>query len=402
LIKTVYTVSEVTHFIRQILEAEDILQGIWIRGEVSNLRQPSSGHIYFTLKDKQSQLRSVMFKGDSLSLKFKLEDGLSVLSFGSISVYERAGQYQLYVRELQPEGLGALYLAFEQLKEKLEKEGLFEKAHKKPIPKFPQKIGVITSLTGAAVRDILTTIERRFDSVFLILVPAVVQGEEAKKSIVQALSLINKLKDVDVVILARGGGSLEELWAFNEELVARAIYDSRIPVVTGIGHETDLTIADLTADLRAPTPTAAAEQVVPQKEELLKYLASQKSYLKQIMSKNLNAFRYRLENLKQSSVFRAPLDKTLQYRQQVDELNNKLNLYFSYNLKSKREALLNLSGKLEVLSPLSVISRGYSICQRADDKRIVRKISDTKVGERIEVKVLDGKIRAGVEELQLD
>ncbi|PIU67963.1 MAG: exodeoxyribonuclease VII large subunit [Armatimonadetes bacterium CG07_land_8_20_14_0_80_40_9] len=402
MIKTVYTVSEVTHFIRQILEAEDILQGIWIRGEVSNLRQPSSGHIYFTLKDKQSQLRSVMFKGDSLSLKFKLEDGLSVLSFGSISVYERAGQYQLYVRELQPEGLGALYLAFEQLKEKLEKEGLFEKAHKKPIPKFPQKIGVITSLTGAAVRDILTTIERRFDSVFLILVPAVVQGEEAKKSIVQALSLINKLKDVDVVILARGGGSLEELWAFNEELVARAIYDSRIPVVTGIGHETDLTIADLTADLRAPTPTAAAEQVVPQKEELLKYLASQKSYLKQIMSKNLNAFRYRLENLKQSSVFRAPLDKTLQYRQQVDELNNKLNLYFSYNLKSKREALLNLSGKLEVLSPLSVISRGYSICQRADDKRIVRKISDTKVGERIEVKVLDGKIRAGVEELQLD
>ena len=402
MIKTVYTVSEVTHFIRQILEAEDILQGIWIRGEVSNLRQPSSGHIYFTLKDKQSQLRSVMFKGDSLSLKFKLEDGLSVLSFGSISVYERAGQYQLYVRELQPEGLGALYLAFEQLKEKLEKEGLFEKAHKKPIPKFPQKIGVITSLTGAAVRDILTTIERRFDSVFLILVPAVVQGEEAKKSIVQALSLINKLKDVDVVILARGGGSLEELWAFNEELVARAIYDSRIPVVTGIGHETDLTIADLTADLRAPTPTAAAEQVVPQKEELSKYLASQRSYLKQIMSKNLNAFRYRLENLKQSSVFRAPLDKTLQYRQQVDELNNKLNLYFSYNLKSKREALLNLSGKLEVLSPLSVISRGYSICQRADDKRIVRKISDTKVGERIEVKVLDGKIISGVEELQLD
>lgn len=402
MIKTIYTVSEVTRFIRQILEAEDILQGIWIKGEVSNLRQPSSGHIYFTLKDKQSQLRCVMFKGDSLSLKFKLEDGLSVLSFGSISVYERAGQYQLYVRELQPEGLGALYLAFEQLKEKLEKEGLFEKAHKKPIPKFPQKIGVITSLTGAAVRDILTTIERRFDSVFLVLVPAVVQGEEAKKSIVQALSLINKLEDVDVVILARGGGSLEELWAFNEELVARAIYDSRIPVVTGIGHETDLTIADLTADLRAPTPTAAAEQVVPQKEELSKYLASQRSYLKQVMSKNLDTLRYRLENLKQSLSFRSPRDKTLQYRQQVDELNNKLSLYLSYNLKSKREALLNLSGKLEVLSPLSVISRGYSICQRADDKRIVRKISDTKVGEKVEVLVKDGKIRAGVEELQLD
>jgi exodeoxyribonuclease VII large subunit len=268
----IYSVQEVTSYIRHRLDEDSVLSDVYVKGELSNLSQPTSGHLYFTLKDKFSELRCVMFRDKNRGLKFTPEDGMSVILRGHISVYERRGSYQLYVDELQAEGIGALYLAFEQLKKKLKGEGLFDSKYKKPIPSFPRKIGIITSPTGAAIRDMLNITKRRFPHVHILVAPVAVQGEEAPGQIVNAIRLMNRVNEermkIDVLVLGRGGGSIEELWAFNEEAVAREIFTSKIPVISAVGHETDFTIADFVADRRAATPSEAAELAVPDKREI--------------------------------------------------------------------------------------------------------------------------------------
>ncbi|MED4602401.1 exodeoxyribonuclease VII large subunit, partial [Paenibacillus validus] len=261
--RTIYSIKELNRVIKNKLEADDALQNVWVRGEISNFTHHSSGHMYFTLKDADSRLKSIMFASYNQRLGFIPKEGTKVLACGNISVYERDGAYQFYVTQMQPDGIGSLYLAYEQLKKKLEAEGLFAPERKKPIPAFPRAIGVITSPTGAAVRDIIITLQRRYPSVPVLLYPVLVQGKQAAPSIVRAVEEMNRLNEVDVLIVGRGGGSLEELWAFNEEIVARAIYASVLPVISAVGHETDFTIADFVADLRAATPTAAAELAVP-------------------------------------------------------------------------------------------------------------------------------------------
>lgn len=293
--KKVFSVTEITRMIRYSLEAD--FSGIWVKGEISNLRIPSSGHIYLTLKDESSQLKGVMFKFQNRNLKFQLEDGLRVIVFGNISVYEPRGEYQLIIEHIEPKGIGALQLAYEQLKERLYKEGLFDKKHKKPLSVLPRKIGIITSPTGAAIRDILMIMERRFANIHMLIYPVRVQGEGSAQEIALAIEEMNSIKAADVLILARGGGSIEDLWSFNEEIVARAIFRSRIPVISAVGHEIDYTISDFVADLRAPTPSAAAEMVVQSKEELLKRVKMNYDLLARSVISYINQQRSSLDSI---------------------------------------------------------------------------------------------------------
>jgi exodeoxyribonuclease VII large subunit len=398
--KIVYSVSEVTRFIRDILEAEDILQNIWIRGEISNFKIHTSGHIYFTLKDENSQLKCVMFRSYAEIINFEIKDGMSVLVFGSISVYEKNGEYQLYVREIQPEGIGALYLAFEKLKKKLEREGLFSQERKKPIPKFPQKIVVITSPTGAAIRDILTTIKKRFPKIHIILIPTIVQGNEAKDSIIESLKIANTLPDIDVIILARGGGSLEDIWSFNEEEVARCIAESKIPVVTGIGHETDFTIADFVADMRAPTPTGAAQLVVPDIEEINRYFLEKRNILKKSLLNVLKNLENKLIAIKSFPAFKYPLRIIRDYQQRLDELEEKCRIYLVHNIQLKKEVIKKFSEKLKILNPESILKRGYSITLKLPERVLIKSIKDIKILEKTEIIISDGKIISTVEEIR--
>lgn len=281
------TVGALTKYIKRKFEVDPHLRDLWIKGEISNFKYHSRGHMYFTLKDEQARIQAVMFAGYNQYLSFRPEDGMKVLVRGEISVYEPSGNYQIYVKEMQPEGIGNLYLAYEQLKKRLEAEGLFSAEHKKPIPAFPRYIGVVTSPTGAAIRDILTTIRRRYPIATVILFPTLVQGEEAAGSIVRSIEKANELGYIDVLIVGRGGGSIEELWAFNEEAVARAIFASKVPIISAVGHETDFTIADFVADLRAPTPTGAAELAVPHVTELMERISQRKLRLMRAMKEKL-------------------------------------------------------------------------------------------------------------------
>lgn len=399
--KKFYTVSEVTKFIRSILEAEEILQNIWIRGEISNFKIPTSGHIYFTLKDENSQIKCVMFRPYSEFLNFKLQDGMSVFAFGNISVFERYGEYQLYVKEIQPEGIGALYLSFEQLKKKLEKEGLFSLERKKPIPKFPEKIAVITSPTGAVIKDILSTISKRFPDIHIIIIPTVVQGEEAKYSIIDSLRTANNL-DVDVIILARGGGSIEDLWSFNEEEVARCIAELKIPVITAIGHETDFTIADFVADMRASTPTAAAQVAVPDKEELVRYLREKKNILRKNLLNILKNRENKLITFKSYPVFKYPFRLIREYQQRLDECEEKCKIYLFHNIHLKKELLSKIYEKLNILNPDSIIKRGYSITLRLPERTLVKSVEQLNYSDRVEIKISDGKVICNVEDINPD
>ena len=440
--RTILTVSELTRDIKEILE--DRFPDIWVEGEISNVRTPPSGHIYFTLKDDASQIRAVLFKMQARTLRFVAEDGLQVICRGRVSLYEKRGDYQLILGSLEPKGIGALQLAFVQLKEKLEKEGFFEPSRKKPIPMVPQTIGIVTSPTGAVIRDMLHVLKRRFENLHILLYPVRVQGEGASGEIVEAVKYFNQWTDVDVIIVGRGGGSLEDLWAFNEEAVARAIYHSRIPVISAVGHETDYTISDFVADLRAPTPSAAAELVVRDKKEIKNVLHYLRGRLENEVVQICQGHRTHLSHL--AGIFREPEKKIEEYFLRMDDLVNRLRLFASWILKRKREKQLHLSqnlllrspmerlktigsflsevqkrmaqnvnhameirrhrvegilGKLDSLSPLSILQRGYSITRRLPSLQILREATQVKEGDRVEIKLCQGTLVCGVEKTEI-
>ena len=396
----VLEVSQVNKYIKEIISRDYLLNNLWIKGEISNFKHHGSGHMYFTLKDQSSLLKSVMFRTQCVNLRFLPSDGMKVIVRGNISVFERDGQYQFYCEEMQPDGLGALYLAFEQLKVKLEEEGLFSSIFKKKIPVFTRRIGVITSSTGAVIRDIINVSTRRFPNIQILLFPVSVQGSGAAQEISHALKVLNRENCVDVIIVARGGGSLEELWAFNEETVARAIFESNILVVSAVGHETDYTIADMVADLRAPTPSAAAELVVPDARELGWKISAYKKRLLFAVESRVLSSRTQLKKLENSVTFRQPFDRIYQLRMSVDISHKYLCKNMAAKVKKTRERLGNLVSRLNTLSPLSVLSRGYCFAAKTDTNKVVNSIEQVCKNEKIDIKFIDGKVECNVLEIE--
>lgn len=390
------TVTQLTNYLKNLLAGDPVLQEVWVRGEISNFRRPSSGHMYFTLKDDGAALRCVMFRGANRSLAFRPEDGMQVLAAGYIGLYERDGVYQLYVEHMEPGGVGALYAAFEQLKGRLEAEGLFAQELKKPLPSLPRRVGIVTSPTGAALQDIIKVARRRFPRIDLVLCPVAVQGEGAAQEIARGITLLDRHGHVDVIIVGRGGGSLEDLWAFNEEVVARAIHAARTPVVSAVGHETDFTIADFVADVRAPTPTGAAMLVVPDEGELRRVLANSVTRLHQALRNRWLNERRRLERLLAGPVFQRPTHRILVARQEVDDLARQSRQGIATLLERRQAQLESLAGRLEALSPLAVLARGYSVTQRADDGRIIRRYDEVAVGDAVTVTLADGSLTCAV------
>lgn len=395
--KQIYTVTELTKYIRQIVE--NSFPNIWVEGEISNFILHSSGHMYFSLKDAGSVVHCAMFKRSNEKLKFRPKDGMKAICFGKISVYEPRGSYQLIVDEIEPKGVGALQLQFQQLKERLHKEGLFDPAHKVPIPQLPTRIGIVTSPTGAAIRDILNIALRRFSNVEIIIYPVRVQGEGSKDEIASAIRDFNALNNIDVMIVGRGGGSLEDLWAFNEEVVARAIYDSGIPVISAVGHEIDYTIADFVADLRAPTPSAAAELVIPRKEDLVNSINTNTVRLRNALLNSLGAMAQRLAKLSQSYALKQPLKMVEKYEQMIDDLRKDMAIRIDHLVRLHGENYNLLDQKLAVLSPLSILSRGYSVSSRLPEKKIIKDTGDIKVGDRIETRLGKGTFISKIEEI---
>ncbi len=394
----IYTVSDLTGEIRLLLE--DSFSGIWVEGEVSNFHQHSSGHLYFTLKDQESQIRAVMFRNQNRQLRFRPQDGLAVLVYGALSVYERRGEYQIVLEYMEPKGLGALQLAFEQLKEKLQAEGLFDESRKRPIPMLPRRIGVITSPTGAAIRDILHVLRRRFAGVDVLIYPVTVQGDQAATEIVDALRELNRRGGLDVLILARGGGSIEDLWAFNEEVVARAIAESKIPVISAVGHEVDYTIADFVADLRAPTPSAAAELVIAKKDELAQRLDDLQARLTGVVRSRLHALMVRIAGLDRHLRLLNPMERIRLQRHRLTELWKDLIGWVDRRLLVLTGQLEAATGKLDSLSPLAILSRGYSICLRLPGHEILKESSGVLAGDEVEVRLHRGSLLCGVREVK--
>jgi exodeoxyribonuclease VII large subunit len=439
--KTILTVSRLTALLRGVLEEN--FEQLWVQGEVSNLSYPSSGHCYFTLKDSGAQLRCVMFKGSVKNLKFRLTDGMALIARGRISVYDQRGEYQLICEYLEPAGVGALQTAFVQLKEKLAGEGLFAESHKVALPRFPRKVGVITSPTGAAVHDILNVLKRRFASLEVLIYPVRVQGEGAALEIARAIDEMNRLAEVDVLIVGRGGGSLEDLWAFNEEVVARSVYRSKIPVISAVGHETDWSICDFVADLRAPTPSAAAELVISSAEELRSQLEALSHRLRKSVENRLNSYNRQLESL--SRALRDPGTMLGNLAQRMDDLNGRLELGLRVAVSRRRDrferlqdslyhnnpktvadalrqhiALLSVraesqlsqrlegfrqefgdkAARLEVLSPLKTLARGYAIATCGSSGTVVTDAGQLAVGEQLTLKLFLGQVKCRIEELE--
>jgi len=392
----ILSVTEINKYIKEILSRDLILSNLWVRGEISNCKYHYSGHMYFTLKDDKSLLKCVMFKTHASNLKFRAENGMRIIVKGYISVFERDGQYQLYAEEMQPDGIGSLHIAFEQMKRKLQSEGLFDEDKKQKLPMLPTSIGVVTSSTGAVIKDILNVLKRRFPNFNLKLFPVHVQGEQASKEIAHAIDKFNELGCVDVIIVARGGGSVEELWAFNEEIVARSIYNSKIPVISAVGHETDYTIADFVADVRAPTPSAAAEIVMPEKAVVKDRINALNSRLVNSLLKNLSKNRMRFDNARYSIAFRQPFNRIYQERMKLDLLNKSLLRGLKDGMKRNSAKLSTLAVKLDALSPLSIMSRGYSIVTTVEKGRLIKSVKDVAKGDKIQVSVSDGKINCTV------
>ncbi len=387
----VYSVSDINNYIKQIVSNDGILSGLSVRGEISNFKHHYTGHMYFTIKDQNSVLKCVMFKSHASLLRFAPQNGEKVIVSGYISVFERDGQYQLYASDMQPDGVGALHLAYEQLKNKLQKEGLFDIDIKKKIPVLPRCIGVVTSSTGSVIRDIINVTYRRHRNMRILLYPVAVQGAQAAGQIAAAISKLNELKQVDVIIVARGGGSLEELWAFNEEIVARSIHASDIPVISAVGHETDFTICDFASDMRAPTPSAAAELAVPDIEVLLYKLQNYNIRMKTSLVNKLAACRNQLQKVNSRNVFRQPYDKVNQFRLRID--NDLKHLYKSSEMliKDKKSQFAMLAGKLDALSPLKVLERGYTVV-KSSEGNIVSRLEQVNIGDALEVSLKDGKV----------
>jgi exodeoxyribonuclease VII large subunit len=395
----IYSISGVTAYIKRRLEADLTLQNLWLEGEISNWRQAPSGHVYLTLKDPDASIRCIMWRSTLPQLSYlPTGDGEAVLAHGHISVYEPSGQYQFYIDELEPVGLGTLHMQFEQLKARLTQEGLFDEARKQPLPPFPRCIGLVTSPAGAALRDVLNVLRRRYPIAEVILSPTQVQGEEAPIQIVNALQALYGIDNLDVIILARGGGSLEDLWAFNDEQVARAVAGSSIPVVCGVGHETDFTITDFAADLRAPTPSAAAELVTPDRDELARRLGLFGVQLKTGIDETI-AQRQRMLAGEMRALRRfSPLTWIQRRRQRVDDLSRSAEASLIHQLALGRERLTGLSLRLSTLNPNATLARGYAIVYHSDHGRVVSRIAQVSAGDQLSIQVSDGVFETIVQE----
>ena len=396
---TVHSVSDVTRYIKGLFEGEAILSDILIRGEVSNFKRYPSGHCYFTLKDAGASMKCVMFNGYARNLRFTPENGMQVIAGGSVSVYERDGVYQLYVERVIPDGAGALAAAYEQLKARLSGEGLFDAERKKPLPPFPKTIGVVTSPSGAVLRDIFRVAKRRWPRVRLVLYPAAVQGEEAAAQVAAGILFFNEMYPVDVLIVGRGGGSAEDLWAFNEEIVVRAVAASRIPVISAVGHETDYTLADFAADVRAATPSQAAELAVPDREELRRHVAGLQARVENARDGWMKAKRARLAALTRQSFFREPQRFLRFFRQRLDTVEERFQRLTEKWHTAKRQRLTSAIEKMELLSPVRVLRRGYGIISTPDGD-VIRSIRQVRPEENVEVMLADGRFKARVTEFR--
>ena len=388
--RRVYSVRALTAEVRAVLE--DGFSAIWVEGEISNFKHHTSGHMYFTLKDAEAQIRAVMFRGSNRLLKFQPTDGQAVLVFGTVTVYERRGEYQIGVEFMEPRGVGALQLAFEQLKAKLEAEGLFDPARKRSLPRLPRKIGIITSPTGAVIRDMLTIIGRRFPGLAILIAPVQVQGETAAAEIAAAIGRLGRRADLDVLIVARGGGSLEDLWAFNEEVVARAIAASPLPVISAVGHETDVTIADFVADLRAPTPSAAAELVVAQRDELAQRVDDLASRASGAATALIAARQERVRMLQRHLVLLSPAARMQRQAERLQTLRQRMLGWWDRTHMRREERVRILAGKLDALSPLAILARGYAICFALPQRRILKAAEEAVTGSQVAVRLHQGEL----------
>jgi len=386
--RQIFSVSQLTQEIKNILENN--FYYVWVEGEISNTRSPISGHIYFTLKDEGAQVKAVIFRGQSRGMKFKLTDGIHVICRGMVSVYKERGEYQLILDRIEPKGVGAQQLALQQLKEKLAKEGFFDAARKKPIPMLPEKVGIITSPTGAAIRDILKVFERRFLDIGVLIYPVRVQGMESAQEISTGIEELNHLGGLDIIIIARGGGSQEDLWAFNEEVVARAIYNSKAPVVSAVGHEIDYTIADMVADLRAPTPSAAAEMVIRSKEEFKERLSAVNFQLVSGIKNMISDKRIILHRLERGLV--DPSRRLKEIRLRLGDITDRLGIAMTHFIEIIKKDYNNLIDRLNILSPLNILGRGYSITRRIPSMAILHDSKDIEEGDDVNVILGKGEI----------
>lgn len=391
------SVSQLTMHIKDIMENDYVLSRANVRGEISNFKYHSSGHMYFTLKDENAKIKCVMFRGYNAFLRFMPEEGMNVIIEGNVSVYEKDGLYQLYCTRMEPDGVGGLYLAYEQLKARLQSEGLFDEKRKIPVPFFPRRIGVATSPTGAVIRDIINVSSKRFYRTNILLYPVKVQGDGAAESIVEAIKYFNSLEDIDVIIIGRGGGSIEELWAFNEEILARAISESRTPIISAVGHETDFTIADFTADVRASTPSHAAEIAVPSYEDLMYKLESVKKNITLKFRNSLSQKSYYVNSMVEGIRRNSPQNRIIQYIQYIDNMQSKMNLLAKSSISTFESRFSVLLGKLDTLNPAKTLSRGYSMAVK--DNKVISSIKFLEKEDRIKIYLQDGSLDCKIVEI---
>lgn len=392
----IYTVSEINKYIKMIFDKDVYLNNITIQGEITNFKAHYTGHLYFTLKDDTSTIKCIMFKSFASLIKFKPSDGMKVVITGQVSVFERDGAYQIYCRTMTPEGLGELYLAYEQLKEKLNKEGLFDSAHKKKLPYLPNRVGVITSRTGAVVRDIINVTTRRYPNVNLLIYPAAVQGVNVAQTVIEGLDTFNKLNNVDVIIIARGGGSFEDLFGFNDENLARKIFESKIPVVSAVGHETDFTICDFVSDLRAPTPSAAAELVYPQYSDIVQKISTDRNRIIIGIQNYIIRKREYVKRIKAAKLEKVPLDIINRYRMIIDSTIRKSENNIRLRIERYKSKCMQTISKLDALSPLKTLTRGYSVVENKE-RKVIKSVKDVKKDDKLNLTLVDGKINVIVE-----
>ena len=388
------TVTDLNLYIKDKFNKDEYLNNVLIKGEISNFKHHYTGHMYFTLKDEKSLIKCIMFKSYTANLNFVPKDGMKVIVLGTVAVFERDGVYQIYCKGMQEDGYGSLHIAYEELKAKLEKEGLFDPKYKKPIPKMPKCIGVLTSNTGAVIRDIINVSTRRNPNVNIRLMSVPVQGEGAAPKIARAIKLMNENKFVDVIIVARGGGSLEDLWPFNEEVVARAIFDSEIPVISAVGHETDFSISDFVSDLRAPTPSAAAELAVPNISDIIIKLDNYNLRYKNALKKKIEIMKLRYEKCMMNRVFRAPLQNIQDKYLYIEKINKSMETNINSKIQTNKTKMVELITKLDNLSPLKTLTRGYSIIEK--DNSVIKSVKDIKSGDEINIRLIDGKTNAKI------
>lgn len=398
--RMILSVTQINEYIRALISQDEVLSMIMVRGEISNLTIHRTGHIYFTLKDETSVLKSVMFRSSAQRIKFALKEGMNVIVYGRISLYTPSGQYQLYAEDIQPDGIGALYIAYEQIKEKLAKEGLFDPSRKKPIPKIPTTIGIITSPTGAAIHDMINVMGRRFPLAKLLLYPALVQGDTAYKSLISGLEYFNNTKSVDVIIIGRGGGSMEDLWAFNNVDLAYAIAKSDIPIISAVGHESDFTICDFVADLRAPTPSAAAELAVPNALTVRNDINKSIADIEKKLILQIQQYRKQIGILSSSRVLSSKEELLDAYKMKINLLSDKLDDNIQRILKEKNHILGIACAKLQAISPLNTLGRGYAMVQN-EQGEVVVSVDKIKTDETIDISFVDGRIHATVNDIRL-